>query len=100
MKKDEIIDSIVKNIQYHRDGKDFKYRKDDVQEIVNYVFDMMKMSLRMGDRVVIRGFGTFVVRHKNPKKVVDISSGEPMMTRERDYVAFIQSNTFDVNNLF
>lgn len=99
MKKDEIIDSVVKNLRYHREGKDFRYRKDDVQEIVNYVFDIMKMSLRMGDKVIIRGFGTFVKRHKKSRPSIDIHTGETIMTRERDYVAFVQSNTFNVNSL-
>lgn len=61
MKKEEIVKAIIKNL---RDVNGKKFRKDDVQAIVNYFIDLTKQSLRNRDRVMIRSFGTFVVRHK------------------------------------
>ena len=48
--------------------------------IVDALFDGMRESLEKGERIEIRGFGTFVVRHyraykgRNPKtgKIVDV----------------------------
>jgi integration host factor subunit beta len=48
--------------------------------IVDTFFDAMRESLEKGDRIEIRGFGTFVVRHygaykgRNPKtgEIVDV----------------------------
>lgn len=100
MKKEEIVDSIVKNLRYKYLGKECKYRKDDVMEVINYFLETIKMSLRVGDRVTIRDFGAFVVRHKKSRPSINVHTGERIMTKERDHVTFIQSKTFDVNSLF
>ena len=73
--------------------------KADVQAIVNYFIDLTKQSLRNRDRVMIRSFGTFVVRHKNPKQINCVRTGEKTMTREKDHVAFIPSNDFDLDSI-
>ena len=50
MKKEEIVKAIIKNL---RDVNGKKFRKDDVQAIVNYFIDLTKQSLRNRDRVMI-----------------------------------------------
>ena len=39
----------------------------DVEVIVNTVFESMSDSLRKGDRIEIRGFGSFEVRTRKPR---------------------------------
>ncbi len=47
--------------------------KKQSEQIVNIVFDSMKNALIQGDRIEIRGYGSFVVKHyeaytgRNPK---------------------------------
>ena len=47
--------------------------KKQSEQIVNIVFDSMKKALMEGDRIEIRGYGSFVVKHyeaytgRNPK---------------------------------
>lgn len=47
--------------------------KKQSEQIVNIVFDSMKDALMQGDRIEIRGYGSFVVKHyeaytgRNPK---------------------------------
>ena len=96
MKKEEIVKAIIKNL---RDVNGKKFRKDDVQAIVNYFIDLTKQSLRNRDRVMIRCFGTFVVRHKNPKQIYCVRTGKKTMTREKDHVVFIPSNDFDLDSI-
>ncbi len=54
-----------------RKGVDLPIQKAD--EIVDMVFDTMSRSLESGDRIEIRGFGSFTPRHyegytgRNPK---------------------------------
>ena len=96
MKKEEIVKAIIKNL---RDVNGKKFRKDDVQAIVNFFIDITKQSLRNRDRVTIRSFGTFVVRHKNSKPINCVRTGERTMTREKDHVAFIPSNDFDLDSI-
>jgi integration host factor subunit beta len=44
--------------------------------IVNTFFDAMRESLEKGDRIEIRGFGTFVVRHYGAYKGRNPKTGE------------------------
>lgn len=96
MKKEEIVKAIIKNL---RDVNGKKFRKDDVQAIVNFFIDLTKQSLRNRDRVTIRSFGTFVVRHKKSKPINCVRTGERTMTREKDHVTFIPSNDFDLDSI-
>ena len=54
----------------------------DVEVIVNTIFDSMTEALRRGDRIEIRGFGSFEVRcrkprlGRNPKTGTSVDVGE------------------------
>lgn len=39
----------------------------DAEIIVNTILDSIAQALSRGDKVEIRGFGSFVVRHRNPR---------------------------------
>ena len=96
MTKEEMVKSIIKNL---RDVNGKRFRKDDVQTIVNGLFDLAKQSLRNRDKVMIRGFGTFVVRHKKSRPSTNVRTGEKIMTREKDHVAFVPSVEFDLDSI-
>lgn len=96
MKKEEMVRAIVKNL---RDVNGKRFRKDDVQVIVNGLIDIAKQSLRSRDKVIIRGFGTFVVRHKKSRPSTNVRTGERIMTREKDHVAFVPSVEFDLDSV-
>lgn len=93
MKKEEIIKAIVKSVPTPDGGR---YRKDEVLAIINQAIQLTKQSLQNRDKVVFRSFGTFVVRHKNSKEMFNVHTGEKIMTREKDHVAFIQSKEFNL----
>jgi nucleoid DNA-binding protein len=97
MNKSEIVKAITLN---ERDVNGERYKKDDVQNIVTSVFELMKMALRQGDEVLIRGFGKFEVRHRNSKVMIEnLHSGKKITTRECDYVYFKQATNMDANSL-
>ena len=64
MTKGELIETIAQH-------QDFNLKKAEL--VVNTIFDSMSEALRSGDRVEIRGFGSFEVREygaytgRNPK---------------------------------
>ena len=64
MNKSELVEALANR-------KDLTYKKSE--EIVNIVFDSMTETLARGDRIEIRGFGSFVVKDykayvgRNPK---------------------------------
>lgn len=97
MKKEEIVKNIIKNVK-RQDGKNFK--KEEVQDIINYAIEVTKQSLRAGDRVIFRGFGSFAVRHYGSRRMYDINKRDFVKTDGKDSVVFIQSKEFDINSMF
>ena len=59
MIKSELIQKIAATNQhlYHR----------DIERIVNVVFNEIVEALARGDRVELRGFGAFTVKHRAPR---------------------------------
>lgn len=49
--------------------------KKQVEFIVNTLFDSVKETLQKGEKVTIKGFGTFNVRTNNPKNGRNPKSG-------------------------
>ena len=42
--------------------------KKDTEVVVNTIFDAMTEALRRGERIEIRGFGSFVVKHRQARE--------------------------------
>ncbi len=60
MTKRELIDEVVK--RYPR------LSAHDAEAVVNAVFDSMTEALARTERIEIRGFGTFVVKHRQARE--------------------------------
>lgn len=92
MRKEDIVRAIVANV-YNRDGKKFKLQ--EVQDVVNYAIELTKQSLYHGDKVVFRGFGTFSIRHRGARKVLNNKTKEWTVSKDKDYAHFLMSKDFD-----
>lgn len=68
MTKRDLIDEVVR--LYPR------YSRRDAEVMVNAVFDAVADALRRGDRVEIRGFGSFVVRQRRSREGRNPKTGE------------------------
>ena len=76
MTKSELIDEVAA----HRN-----LPRRTAEEVVNLIFDGMREALCSGERIEIRGFGTFKVRHydgylgRNPKTATAIPVGPKVL---------------------
>ncbi len=68
MTKRDLIDEIVRIYP--------NYSRRDAEVIVNAVFDGMTEALRRGERIEIRGFGSFVVKHRRAREGRNPKTGE------------------------
>jgi integration host factor subunit beta len=50
--------------------------RKESEMLVNIVFDSMSEALRTGDKVEIRGFGSFTVRERDAREARNPKSGE------------------------
>ncbi len=52
------------------------FSKKDIETIVDIIFNSMTESLRSGDKVEIRGFGSFKVKERRSRKGRNPKTGE------------------------
>ncbi len=62
----------------------------DVERIVNVIFDEIIAALAQGDRVELRGFGAFTVKHRAARVGRNPRTGETVSVPEK-FVPFFKS---------
>lgn len=59
------------------------YSNQDVAYVVNIIFDSMIDAIKRGERIELRGFGSFVVRERKPRMGRNPKSGAEVKLAER-----------------
>ncbi|MBI5656116.1 MAG: integration host factor subunit beta [Geobacter sp.] len=68
MTKSELIDKVAES--------NASLTRKESEAIVNIIFDAMGDALRRGEKVEIRGFGSFTVRERSAREARNPKSGE------------------------
>jgi integration host factor subunit alpha len=79
MTKADIVEIIYEKIGFSR---------KESAEIVDLVFDLLKETLEIGDKVKISGFGNFIVRQKRSRKGRNPQTGEEIQITARRVLTF------------
>jgi integration host factor subunit alpha len=79
MTKADIVETI-----YERVG----FSKKESAELVETVFEIIKETLAVGEKVKISGFGNFVVREKNARKGRNPQTGQEIRLDARRVLTF------------
>jgi len=74
LNKSDLIDAVAKKLP--------NLATRDVEVIVNTIFDSMTESLSRGDRIEIRGFGSFEVRVRKSRIGRNPKTGAPVNVKE------------------
>ena len=67
--------------------------KNHVSDVVEATFEIIKSCLEKGANVKISGFGSFVVRSKNPRRGRNPKTGEEIIIKGRRVLTFKASTT-------
>lgn len=59
------------------------YALKDVSYVVNIIFDSMVDAIKRGERIELRGFGSFEVRERKPRMGRNPKSGAQVKLQER-----------------
>jgi integration host factor subunit alpha len=62
--------------------------KKEATDVVEFVFDSLKDTLKKGDKIKISGFGNFVVRKKKSRVGRNPQTGEEMTITARSVLTF------------
>jgi integration host factor beta subunit len=70
---------LIKNL-----SEQFKsYSLKDINFVVNIIFDSMADALKRGERIELRGFGSFEIRQREPRMARNPKSGAAVKLGER-----------------
>ncbi len=69
-------------------ARDFGLRKIYAEQAVSAILDEMIDGLARGDRVELRGFGTFAVRYRGQRKARNPRTGAPVTVVEKHVPVF------------
>ncbi len=75
MTKSELIEILLK--------KQSHLKHEDVELAVKTILDLMGQSLADGERIEIRGFGSFCLHYRPPRIGRNPKSGEPVTLSEK-----------------
>ena len=67
--------------------------KVEVEAVLNESFSEIIKALSSNDKIELRGFGTFSVKHRLPKKARNPKTGDPIFLPER-YVPVFKPELF------
>mgnify|MGYP001354372915 CR=1 FL=1 len=62
----------------------------EIEQIVNVIFEEIIDSLARGERVELRGFGAFTVKHRAPRTGRNPRTGQPVNVTEK-FVPFFKT---------
>jgi integration host factor subunit beta len=68
MTRSELVISVMERLPF--------LTHKDAETIVDRIFDSMVESLAQGERIEIRGFGSFAVKHRDPREGRNPKTGE------------------------
>ncbi|MFH1130063.1 MAG: HU family DNA-binding protein, partial [Pseudomonadota bacterium] len=74
MTKSELIDAVADEL---------KLPKGKAELIVNCVFDSMEQALKRGERIEIRGFGSFEIRNYKPYEGRNPRTGDKVEVKSK-----------------
>tara|TARA_X000000368_G_scaffold226576_1_gene178818 strand:+ start:1264 stop:1542 length:279 start_codon:yes stop_codon:yes gene_type:complete len=80
MNKSEIIENLYKNNKFHS--------KKDIEESVSIVIESLAKALSDGDRVELRGFGTFSTRQRGKRISRNPKTGKSISIQEKFHPYF------------
>ncbi|MBI2875661.1 MAG: HU family DNA-binding protein [Candidatus Tectomicrobia bacterium] len=69
---------MTKNQLIHRVAEKAKLTKKDTELVINIVFDSITEALKSGEKVELRGFGSFRTRNRNSRDGRNPKTGTPV----------------------
>ena len=90
--KSDIVSSLSDNLE--------SYSTSDIDYSIKKILSLMSKSLYSGERIEIRGFGTFSLHHHNSRTARNPKTGDLIALESRSTIHFKPSNELKarVNN--
>ena len=81
--------AIVKSKLLNQLSKDYpNFLKKDLEKFTNIILKEIKISLKRGERVELRGFATFSIRKQKSRKSRNPRNGQKVLVPEKNSIHF------------
>lgn len=84
---------MTKNQLVEKVAKKAHLTKRAAQDAVNSVFDLVRDNLQRGEKTVITGFGTFLIRKRAPRRGRNPQTGEAIQIPGKKLPGFTAGKT-------
>ena len=81
--KKEESNMVKSELIYQITNKQDNLSLKDVEMSINHILEMMSNELSQGNRVEIRGFGSFNLHYRAPRRAHNPKTGESVFTEEK-----------------
>ncbi len=72
--------AVTKSDLVDRVAEAFQLTKKETEVVVTTIFDAMAAALAKGEKIELRGFGSFRIRQRRPRAARNPKSGAPVLT--------------------
>ena len=93
--KTELIDRVWEKVNIGKVGRKERFRRVDVEKIINTMFDEMTQCMIDGVDIRLDGFGKFSSRIRQRRNGVNPKTQEPLVFPERRVIKFDVSKDTD-----
>jgi nucleoid DNA-binding protein len=76
-----------------RVSKDVRLTRKAAKEAVDSTFDSIRESLKKGEKVVISGFGTFIIRGRKARTGRNPKTGQSLQLPQMNTIGFIAAKS-------
>lgn len=87
MHKSELVEKVHEALQSSG------FSKADVGRVINATFDVISETLSSGERVALKGFGTFNVKERKAREGINPQTGKKIKIGSRKAVTFTVSSS-------
>lgn len=84
---------MTKNQLIEKVAKKSHLTKRAAQDAVNSLFDIIQENLTRGEKTIITGFGTFLVRSRSPRRGRNPQTGDPIQIPSKKLPSFVAGKT-------
>ena len=93
--KTELIDRVWKKVNIGKQGRKERFRRVDIEKIINTMLDEMAQCMIDGEDIRIDGFGKFLSRIRKGRVAFDSINKQKIRLPERRVIKFNISKSID-----
>ena len=86
-------EGVTKTFHVQKNDRNILYTSEDTANILDAYFEVVSDAIKRGERITIKGFGTYDVHHRKERRTKNLWTGEDVIVADRYVPKFFPSKT-------